>query len=225
MPRAALPRLPWTALVVLGLGAILAAVPESWRSALEYDRHALAAGEVWRIWTGHLVHFSARHAVVDLATLAALAWAVEMRCGHRVAAGLLLCAPPLLSLALFFCVPELAVYRGASGLCVVYGSALALALWSGSRRMRASVLLVAALFVLKTGFEAIGSPADFSGLGDGVRVAWQAHVFGALIGVLCAALFRCAGAAVLPSGFFPRSRKLAPAQASMAMPANRNASL
>lgn len=176
-------RLPLVALALLALGTAIALLPEPLRTALEYDRDALAASEWWRVWSGHFVHFSARHAGVDLAAAFVLAAGVEMRCGHRVLSAMLLCGPPLLSLALYFAAPELAAYRGASGLCAAFATALGLTLWKESPAMRAPLIVLAVLFALKTLCEAIGLGANVSGLNGAVRVVWQAHAFGAVLGI------------------------------------------
>src|SRR5579885_2133621 len=42
------------------------------RSALRYDRNALAAGEWWRLATAHLVHLNLEHALADVLALVLL---------------------------------------------------------------------------------------------------------------------------------------------------------
>jgi membrane associated rhomboid family serine protease len=59
------------AALVAGLAALDAAgLPvQAW---LRYERAPLAAGELWRGFTAHLVHADARHAALNLAGLALL---------------------------------------------------------------------------------------------------------------------------------------------------------
>ena len=45
---------------------------EAARLALRYDRAALAAGELWRLFTAHVVHLNLRHALVNILGLALL---------------------------------------------------------------------------------------------------------------------------------------------------------
>jgi hypothetical protein len=94
----------------------------------------------------------------------------------------LLCTPPLLSSALYLAVPELAVYRGASGLCVEFGVMLGLVLWSQDKVSRIVLLGLAGVFLLKTQSEAAGVVSNLSGLARDVHVAWQAHAIGAIFG-------------------------------------------
>lgn len=35
------------------------------KAGLEFDRRALLAGEIWRLWSGHLVHYSWQQSLVD----------------------------------------------------------------------------------------------------------------------------------------------------------------
>jgi hypothetical protein len=68
---------PWlTALAVAvasGLWLSLGPVPE----ALVFDRSAIAAGEWWRLLSGHWVHSDDRHALWDIAALALVGSLVE----------------------------------------------------------------------------------------------------------------------------------------------------
>ena len=36
---------------------------------LAFDRQAILAGQVWRLWSGHLVHYSLHHALLDSSVL------------------------------------------------------------------------------------------------------------------------------------------------------------
>ncbi|HEX3729437.1 MAG TPA: rhomboid family intramembrane serine protease [Opitutaceae bacterium] len=57
-------QLPWVFLAVGAAAAVIQLHP-AWRGGLIYDRSAVARGEWWRIWTGHLVHFGWPHFVAD----------------------------------------------------------------------------------------------------------------------------------------------------------------
>lgn len=148
---------------------------------LEFDRHAILAGEIWRLWTGHLIHYSARHALFDYATALAAGAVVLPVLGWRRLCLDLALAAPLIGIGLLLTAPQCLHYRGASGIAVLLLVLAARALWP-----RAGVLARGALTALgcallgKIAAEACGHAAPWSGLPDDVRVAWQAHLLGAM---------------------------------------------
>jgi hypothetical protein len=84
---------------------------------MQFDRGAIAGGEIWRLWTGQLCHWSSLHLVGNLAAVAALTVIAGKPLRRWLA--LLPLAAPLLSLALLSLLPELQTYRGLSGLVAV----------------------------------------------------------------------------------------------------------
>lgn len=53
---------------IVSVGVLaLAAFGDAARHSLRWDRHAVLAGEYWRLLTGHLIHLSLSHAVWNLA--------------------------------------------------------------------------------------------------------------------------------------------------------------
>jgi rhomboid family GlyGly-CTERM serine protease len=168
---------------------LLAGTGEPTASALAWDRAAILHGELWRLWTGHFVHFSASHAGVNALVLISLGMAAEPLAGSRRFAQLLGAGGLLVSLGLLVLAPGLQEYRGASGLAVltaVLGGQLAWRRYPGSRQLLACAALALAG---KTFWEAVAATAGFAELPAGVSVAWQAHVLGALVGGGVAAAF------------------------------------
>jgi hypothetical protein len=45
--------------------------------AMALDREALASGQLWRLWTGHLVHWNLSHLIWDGLTFGGLAWLLD----------------------------------------------------------------------------------------------------------------------------------------------------
>jgi rhomboid family GlyGly-CTERM serine protease len=179
--------------VSVALGAVcllLAGSGEPIASALAWDRAAILQGELWRLWSAHLVHFSASHAGANALVLVALGMAAEPLAGSRRFAQVLVAGALLISLGLLVLAPGLQEYRGASGLAVltaVLGGQLAWRRYPGSRQLLACAALALAG---KTFWEAFASSAGFAELPAGVGVAWQAHVLGALVGGYVAAVVR-----------------------------------
>lgn len=109
-------RLPWFYLILVVVAAVAIAVP-SLRPALVYNRAAIAQGELWRIWTGHLVHFGWPHGLADGALFVLIGWALE-RSQKNFSHWSLLIQPVIVSAALFWFEPTMNIYGGLSGLNV-----------------------------------------------------------------------------------------------------------
>ncbi len=159
----------------------LALIPESAQQLLAYDRHAIFAGEIWRLWTGHLVHFSHTHALIDGIVLYAMSSLAEREFGSRSLLGALALAALVISLVLLAFVPSLLEYRGSSGIAVLVAVMAVTAVWHDERN-HAIVMLVAAAYTLKTLVDSLSLAPTSTVLPLGVSVAWQAHVCGAIAG-------------------------------------------
>ena len=164
------------ALVCLALGAL----PDV--SALAYDRQAILAGEVWRLWTGHWVHFSNQQLLLDISTLVLAAAVAQREFGPLFIARVLALGMPAISIGLLLVAPELAYYRGASGVVMMLAFAAGAAFWSRRPGLRAILIMLGLLAATKAVLDAAGFASGLSGLPAGVRVAWQAHVLGAGMG-------------------------------------------
>ena len=82
--------------------------------ALEY-RRALLAPEPWRLLTGHLVHLSLTHALLNCVALMLLGRLFDSRLRPGELWAVLGGAPILISVAFWLLLPELEWYRGLSG--------------------------------------------------------------------------------------------------------------
>lgn len=151
---------------------------------LEFDRQAILAGEIWRLWSGHLVHYSAPHALTDLATALAAGAIALPALGWRRLCLILLAAAPLISAGLLLFAPDCLYFRGASGIAVMLVVLAARALWPRAGAWgRGALLLLGVALPGKIAIEALGHVAPWSALPPDVRVAWQAHLLGALIAI------------------------------------------
>ena len=114
-------RLPVFTLLIFGGGVVIAMFPD-WSEWLVYDRSAILSGEIWRMFTGHWVHFSITHLVCDLLVLGIAGWIIE---AQRLPNFRWLCAltPWLTSAVLLLFEPKMKLFGGLSGLAttmVVY---------------------------------------------------------------------------------------------------------
>lgn len=156
----------------------IALLPSDWQSALEYRRELILHGEIWRLWSGHLVHFGRAHAFYDGAAFIVMVWALH-RLGYREWQRLLGVAP-VISLGLLWLQPGLESYRGLSALdMTLFACCLRLG-WNQHPRMRTGFVLLAMLLAVKLASDAFGLRA--TSLPDGVDVAVSAHLLGVVLG-------------------------------------------
>lgn len=151
---------------------------------LRYDRALVLDGQVWRLFTGHLIHLGWTHLALNLAGLA-LIWLLFGRAYSVLqwTAILLVCA---LGIGLGFVLfrPELIWYVGLSG--VLHGLFVAGAVAGIFAGYKAEWLLLG-LLALKLFREQFFGPLEDTARMIGGLVVVDAHLYGALVG-LCAAL-------------------------------------
>lgn len=175
-------RVPWIAIAVVAVGALVHAVP-GLDAVAAYDRARIADGQAWRLLTGSLAHWSTRMAAWDLGVLLIVAGWLEHR-SRRSAVAVWFAAPLAIAAVLWWATPDVTSYRGASGLASAFYVALALDLLrSASRNVRWVALAALALLVAKIVREATGGgPIAAGSFPEGVAVLWQVHLAGALAG-------------------------------------------
>jgi rhomboid family GlyGly-CTERM serine protease len=162
-------------------------------AGLAYQRDLIAAGELWRVITGHFVHWSHGHLVWDAGTFLALGAACELRSRERFLA-CLVASVIAISVVLWLLLPELKLYAGLSGidsaLFALLGGALVREQWEkGNSAALAIALAFCLAFFLKTGFEMADGATVFVGdLAPGIVSVPLAHLAGALVGLTASAL-------------------------------------
>ena len=82
---------------------------------LQLDFKAVADGQWWRIWTGHLTHYDGNHLFWDLIMFVVLAGACEHRHRRRFALALTVMVAVISASIGYFC-DQVSVYRGLSGI-------------------------------------------------------------------------------------------------------------
>ena len=160
----------------------LAGLDES--SSLAYSRTALMEkGQYWRLLTAHLVHIDLPHALLNLAAWPLIFWLAQSRLsGCQWMTGLLFCAFGV-SVGLWFFSPTVQWYVGLSG--VLHGLLVlsALTVWW---QQPVLTLLVLLGVIAKLLWEQTQGSLPGSAVWIGHPVIVDAHLFGALSGVICA---------------------------------------
>ena len=110
----ALSRIPYVSLLLAVAALTIHALPGA-AERLQYDRAAIAAGELWRILSGHWTHVSADHLLWNFLAFTLLAIIFE-RCNRLRFCVCITTSAALISLALWTTLPHLPIYRGLSGI-------------------------------------------------------------------------------------------------------------
>lgn len=144
---------------------------------LQYERTALSAGEIWRLWSAHLTHLNTGHLLLNLGGLfliCELLWH-DLSIAHGL--GILLLSATVVSGCLWFFDPDVHWYAGLSG--VLHG------LWAGcalascrSRNGLAGLGLLAVKLLVEWRYGVAPSVAQLIG----APVISVAHFYGAAAG-------------------------------------------
>jgi len=185
-----LPALSWrssTATIALtALTLVIALWPEA-NDTLQFERTAIAAGQWWRIATGHFTHWSNEHLAWDLLVFFGLGCLCERPNRQRFLAAII-ASILLIPLAICLITPNLDTYRGLSGLDTALFALLSVTTLRTAARERnwpLSVVIAGLLvgFVGKTAFELlVGGSVFVDASGGGFQPVPLAHVIGAVIG-------------------------------------------
>ena len=153
---------------------------------LRYERQAVAAGEWWRLLSGHVIHYDAAHLAMNLAGLALL-WLLyvgDARARHWCV--VVLVAALSIGLGLYYLETDVVWYLGLSG--VLHG------VWAAGgvaafRRWPLEAAVTLALLAGKLAVELLHGPLS-SEFGASLPVLTVAHRFGALGGLGAALALR-----------------------------------
>jgi rhomboid family GlyGly-CTERM serine protease len=159
------------------------------------DREAVAQGEVWRLWTGHLVHPALAHFALDVGVGALL---ILFLAGRLRAATLVL--PPVVGMVVLALRPEMGSYAGLSGVLHAWTVLVALDLVRTTRSVERilSACLLAAVIV-KAFYEALTATSIFTASLDmGGTTLHEAHLVGVLAGLALAGWERLRGGTRVP---------------------------
>ncbi len=168
-----------TATTVILLGLEFAQLGDE----LRYERSGLAAGEWWRLFSGHFVHLGPSHVALNIAGLLAVMLLVghRLRIGEWIAATL--AATPTVSAGLWLGAPEVEWYVGLSGVLHTWITMGALALWTQDDSERLISAIIAIVLASKLTWEFTLGPLPGSTALSGGPVVHEAHLFGTLAGV------------------------------------------
>lgn len=170
---------------VLGASAFVFClwVLQSYREVLEFDRQQLLSGEIWRIWTGHLVHTNSSHFALNIAAAIIIYFTffLRIKSGELLLCGFIFAA--LISVALLYIYPSLGWYNGLSGLLHALVAYFSVRLASDEDKIFWTGLIIIWMKVLA---EAIHAYFGYESLIGDMPVITEAHLMGAFFGTVTA---------------------------------------
>jgi rhomboid family GlyGly-CTERM serine protease len=178
-------RLPWLTLTLSAVTVIIHCVP-ALGNLLQFDRAAVAHGQVWRFFTAHLTHFGEDHLrwdVIAFVILGALAELISRR-AFLLTLGV---SALIISAGVGLAQPQFTTYRGLSGIdSALFSFVIADVLAAGWReRHRFSLVTgVVALggFLAKCVFEILTGHTVFVETGNAFAPVPLAHLLGGAVG-------------------------------------------
>ena len=175
--------MPWWTIAYVASVAAIQVIP-GLSEYLIYDRSALAHGELWRLFSAHMVHFSSAHLLNNLLVLAPAALLVEMRYREDFVKVVAVSALAI-GLALYLFQANIDRYAGASGISLallVYGALRGL--WDRNRRWRIVCSVVLAVVATKITAEILfdWQTTDWEN-GSGFVTVTLSHVTGTIVGM------------------------------------------
>lgn len=174
------------ALVLLAIAAALELVGQPAREWLRYDRTAIADGEIWRLLSGHVVHLGWSHLALNGAGLLLIVYLVAAQFSALQWLTIVSTVVIGTDLGFWYLQPQLSWYVGLSGL--LHGL-LAAGTVSGLSRKQAEFGLIGAFLLGKLIYEQLLGPLPGSVESTGGNVVVDAHLYGALGGLLAGLFF------------------------------------
>ena len=154
---------------------------ESTRLALRYEREPILAGEYWRLITGHFVHGTYQHLVLNLAGLALIAALFPREYSAKQWLWVLALSLVAIDVGFVFYEPQLRWYVGFSG--VLHGALAAGAVAWWKSETRALALALTLILIGKLAWEQWHGALPLSG---DLPVVVDAHLYGAIGGAMAA---------------------------------------
>lgn len=161
-------------------------LPDALLQLLRFDRAGVIEGEVWRLLSGHLIHLSWNHLLLNMAGLVLLMLLFESAWQVRDIVWGGLFAALSISLGIYVFFPDIGWYVGLSGVLHAWFAIASIRLWSSQRRFAGLLLTV---LIAKLVFENVAATAtDTDWLGG--AVIQQAHLLGAISGLFYALTYK-----------------------------------
>lgn len=148
-----------------------------------FERTSIEQGQWWRLITGHLVHSNEIHLLLNMLALALVIWLFEDVISAIECSSLIVVSAFLQSTVFYFYLPQVNAYVGLSGVIhslYVVGTIMLLA----RPQEKVWALALLSLVTLKLLTESLGQGISMTQDMIGGHVLTEAHLLGAMIGVV-----------------------------------------
>lgn len=167
--------------VLLVLGGLISYLLPTTHSFILYDRNLILSGQVWRLVTGVLVHFSWSHLAYNTIILVPAGWMVE-RNRRFIFIWLVLLTTVLSSLYFLAFMPDMKQYGGLSGIASASVAYLCMLSIRTKPRERWLWITILVLFAAKVVFEIFTQQSVFVAYSaHEIRVVPETHIIGLLV--------------------------------------------
>lgn len=185
---AARPTMIWLFPVIyISLSVLVMLAGELGKEALRYDRVWIGQGEAWRLISGHFTHLGWSHLALNSVGLVLVWYLVGKAYTLRSWAMVVGMTLATMDVGFWILNPELYWYVGMSGLLHGLLTAGIVARWNS---IDAETVILILLIIAKIAWEQFGGPVPGSEWTSGGPVIVDAHLYGALGGVLGGFLVR-----------------------------------
>jgi len=174
-------------LMYLCIAVLIMLGGEAGKELLRYDRVWIGQGEAWRFISGHMTHLGWSHLALNGAGLLLVWYLVGGTFTNHAWLVIIGVTLATIDIAFWFRNPELYWYVGMSGL--LHGL-LAAGIVAQLRKLNAETVILLLLLSAKIAWEQWNGPVPGSESTSGGPVIVDAHLYGALGGVLGALLAR-----------------------------------
>ncbi len=169
--------------VILTITVLIIGLSPTLQNALQFDRDAIANGEIWRLVTGNLAHLNWPHLWMNTAGLWLIWLLVQQFLTTKQWLTCLLVTTLGVSIGLYLFKPEIQWYVGLSGM--LHGLLIAPLIGNFKKNCPADHLLLL-LVASKTIWEQFSGPMSTSESLIKGHVVTEAHLFGAISGLIFA---------------------------------------
>lgn len=181
---------------MLAVCSLLAILPgAAAQRILRYERTGIADGELWRLLTGHFTHLGPTHLVLNIAGLAVVWLLVGSAFALWEWTFITFLSLGVIDLCFWLLDPDLSWYVGMSGLL---HSMLVAGILGRIREAPRESLALGAIVLAKVVWEQFAGPLPGSESSAGGPVVVNAHLYGAIAGIIAAGALRLRAALRTP---------------------------